>query len=271
MGAAQLATGSIFVLPLSILRLRNARSGVTMIDIKPLGPIAVCHMLWRVCVIVSVGADAVRLGLVVRAIEPLFTALLSVIFMKQTFSPLVYLALVPVVAGVGLTAIKNFEFTWPVFIAAVGYNLASSTRAILSKRAMGKDMGEKMTPGNLHAALNTMATAMLLPLSAVEEGPKIQDLDDFVYNVVASGVFFYLHSEVVFWCLGRVRPVTHAVGNTFKRVFLLAVSIIVFGTKLTCLEIMGSYLAVMGVHLYRLAGKRDGDAKDDLANVRVDK
>lgn len=59
--------------------------------------------------------------------------------------------------------------------------------------------------------------------------------------------------EVAFRCLGVVHPVTHAVGNTFKRVFLIATSIIVFKSKLTPLAAVGSFMAIAGVLLYSLA------------------
>lgn len=58
--------------------------------------------------------------------------------------------------------------------------------------------------------------------------------------------------EVAFRCLGVVHPVTHAVGNTFKRVFLIATSIIVFKSKLTPLAAFGSFMAIAGVLLYSL-------------------
>lgn len=49
-----------------------------------------------------------------------------------------------------------------------------------------------------------------------------------------------------------MHPVTHAVGNTFKRVFLIATSIIVFKSKLTPLAAVGSFMAIAGVLLYSL-------------------
>ena len=65
---------------------------------------------------------------------------------------------------------------WAALLGAMGSNLAASTRAILSKRSMGMDMGKNMNPANLYAVLTIMASAMLLPLSAMIEGPKISDL-----------------------------------------------------------------------------------------------
>lgn len=58
---------------------------------------------------------------------------------------------------------------------------------------------------------------------------------------------------MAFRCLGVVHPVTHAVGNTFKRVFLIATSIIVFGSKLTPMAAFGSFMAIAGVLCYSLA------------------
>ena len=58
----------------------------------------------------------------------------------------------------------------------MGSNLAASSRAILSKRKMGMFMGKNMNPANLYAVLTIMAATMLLPLSAIVEGPRIQNL-----------------------------------------------------------------------------------------------
>ncbi|CAN0357935.1 unnamed protein product, partial [Hapterophycus canaliculatus] len=71
---AQLVVGSIFVLPLWILKLREA-PGLTMTNVKGLSPIAMCHMLSHVCAVIGLGAGAVSFVHIVKAAEPLFTAL----------------------------------------------------------------------------------------------------------------------------------------------------------------------------------------------------
>lgn len=65
-----------------------------------------------------------------------------------------------------------------------------------------------------------------------------------------------LLSEVAFYCLDAIHPVTHAVANTVKRVFLIGVSILVFGHKLTPLGSIGSAVAIAGVLLYSLAKQK---------------
>lgn len=66
----------------------------------------------------------------------------------------------------------------------------------------------------------------------------------------------WLFSEVAFYCLNAIHPVTHAVANTVKRVFLIGVSIVVFGHKLTPLGSIGSAVAIGGVLLYSLAKQK---------------
>lgn len=70
-----------------------------------------------------------------------------------------------------------------------------------------------------------------------------------------------VRSEVAFYCLDAIHPVTHAVANTVKRVFLIGVSILVFGHKLTPLGSIGSAVAIGGVLLYSLAKQKFPDKK----------
>ncbi len=77
----------------------------------------------------------------------------------------------------------------------MGSNLAASTRAILSKRSMGMDMGGNMNPANLYAVLTIMSSVMLLPLSAMVEGPKMQDLWAETVTTPEKGYVFF----VFFW------------------------------------------------------------------------
>lgn len=50
----QLIVGSIFVLPLWVLKLREA-PGLSMTNVKGLSPIAACHMLSHVCAVIGLG------------------------------------------------------------------------------------------------------------------------------------------------------------------------------------------------------------------------
>lgn len=74
---------------------------------------------------------------------------------------------------------------------------------------------------------------------------------NLLYKVLLSGLFHYLNNEVMYLTLNRVTPVTLAVGNTMKRVFIIAASVIVLGNQVGTKSIVGSAVAISGVLLYR--------------------
>jgi Triose-phosphate Transporter family len=65
------------------------------------------------------------------------------------------------------------------------------------------------------------------------------------------------YNEVAFLALDAVHPVTHAVGNTLKRVFVIVSSVVLFKTPLTNQGIVGSAIAIIGVLIYSLVKVRD--------------
>jgi len=58
---------------------------------------------------------------------------------------------------------------------------------------------------------------------------------------------------VAMYALDAVHPITHAVGNTIKRVILILFSVIRFGTPMTQQSIIGSTIAIAGVFAYSVA------------------
>merc|ERR1712127_287526 len=71
--------------------------------------------------------------------------------------------------------------------------------------------------------------------------------------IALSGATYYLYNEVAFLALGKVNPVTHAVGNTIKRVVIIVASVIAFKTPMSTGSIIGSTIAILGTLLYSLA------------------
>ncbi|CAM9134230.1 unnamed protein product [Phaeothamnion confervicola] len=258
----QLLVGAAMVIPLWFTKLRKAPK-LDKPAVKTLTPIAFCHMASHASAVIGLGAGAVSFVHIVKAMEPFFTAFFSAVFLRQIFPIPVYLALIPVVGGVGIASLHDLSFNWVAFGGAMGSNLAASIRAIFAKRSMGKPQGENMTPANLYAVLTIMAAAMLLPLAAVFEGSRVMDMWDaalakgadpwaITKNVLASGAYFYLYNEVAFLCLDKVHPVTHAVANTFKRVFLIMTGVLVFKDKFSAQSAYGSGVAVVAVLVYSM-------------------
>ena len=76
-------------------------------------------------------------------------------------------------------------------------------------------------------------------------------------HAVLSGVCFNLFYDLSFRLLGQLHPVTHAVGNTVKRIVVIGAGAAAFGGDLGGRRgATGSALAVVGVLAYSLAKAR---------------
>jgi len=258
----QLFLGLFYVLPIWGLKIRAGPELSTENWISLL-PIGVLHTLTHLGAVVSLGAGAVSFTHIVKAAEPAVSAAISAIFLKS-FMPLpVYASLLPVMGGVAIASATELSFTWLGFGAAMVSNVASALRGILGKTTLGKPVGKNMDAANVYGVMTILATLMCLPVALLLEGNQIVPtikkfaaagkLNTLALQTALSGIFYYLYNEVAFLALDNVAPVTHAIGNTIKRVVIIIASVVVFGTTMTSQGILGSSIAIGGVLLYSLA------------------
>jgi len=269
MATLQLFVGIPYVAVLWATGLRKAPK-LSVDNVKTLIPVSLGHLGTHIGAVVSLSAGAVSFTHIIKASEPVVSAALSFVMLGAVSSWQTYLTLLPIVGGVALASLKELSFTWIGFIAAMGSNLASALRGILAKKTMGGGVGENMTEANLYAVLTILAFIAMVPISLAVESPAA--VMACINSALASGItakylwvqsllagaFYYLYNEVAFLALGRVNPVTHAVGNTIKRVVIIIASVIAFKTPISGLGIIGSSIAIAGTLLYSLAKSKFG-------------
>lgn len=129
-------------------------------DLLKLAPLAVFHSMTHVCAVISMGAGHVSFTHIVKAGEPVSTAILGMVVLQDFFSWQVYVSMLPIIAGVAITASGGEGgFQWIAFFGALGSMLGSSLRAIYSKKVMnGEPVGENLTPANMYGVLTLMST-----------------------------------------------------------------------------------------------------------------
>lgn len=251
----QLALGLFYVIPLWGLGLRKAPV-LNKEELKSLLPIAVLHSLTHLGAVVSLSAGAVSFTHIVKAAEPAVSAALSAIFMNSFLPIPVYLSLLPVMGGVAMASLTELSFTWLSFGSAMVSNVASAARGIVGKQNMGKSMGKNMDASNLYAVMQVLSTLLCLPVCFAIEGKKIVPTVNAIIaagngktlavQTLLSAAFYYLYNEVAFLALDNVAPVTHALGNTIKRVVIILTSVVVFGSTMTAQGAIGSGIAIGG-------------------------
>ena len=85
-----------------------------------------------------------------------------------------------------------------------------------------------------------------------EDSNKEQSDRATLLYILISGLFHYLNNEVMYLVLSNVHPITLAVGNTMKRVFIIVAGVIVFSTPMSIETAIGSAIGLGGVLLYSL-------------------
>jgi len=261
----QMATGVFYFVPMWILGLRKAPK-LNFSELKTLFPIALCHTGVHVGAVIALGAGAVSFAHIVKASEPVVTCLMNYLFLGQVLPLPVYLTLLPIIGGVAIASMKELSFTVLALASAMLSNVSSSARGVLSKKTMsGKKIGENLDAQNLYAVLTAMSTLVLIPAMLAIEGTGFFSAfkstvaaGDFTNKSLAvllglGGASYYAYNEVAFLALGKVNPVTHAVGNTIKRVVIIVASVVAFKTPMSTGSIIGSSIAIAGTLLYSLA------------------
>ncbi|PON79675.1 Triose phosphate/phosphoenolpyruvate translocator [Parasponia andersonii] len=223
-----------------------------------LTPVAFCHALGHVMSNVSFAAVAVSFTHTIKALEPFFNAAASQFVLGHQIPLSLWLSLAPVVIGVSMASLTELSFNWTGFISAMISNIAFTYRSIYSKKAM-----TGMDSTNVYAYISIIALLFCIPPAVIIEGPHLLQcgfkdaiakvgLYKFLSDLFWIGMFYHLYNQLATNTLERVAPLTHAVGNVLKRVFVIGFSIVVFGNKISTQTGIGTAIAIAGVALYSL-------------------
>ncbi|OEL24246.1 Triose phosphate/phosphate translocator TPT, chloroplastic [Dichanthelium oligosanthes] len=232
------------------------RAPINSTLLKLLFPVALCHALGHVTSNVSFAAVAVSFAHTIKALEPFFNAAATQFVLGQQVPLSLWLSLAPVVLGVSMASLTELSFNWTGFINAMISNISFTYRSIYSKKAM-----TDMDSTNVYAYISIIALIVCIPPALIIEGPQLMQhgfneaitkvgLQKFVTDLFLVGLFYHLYNQVATNTLERVAPLTHAVGNVLKRVFVIGFSIIAFGNRITTQTGIGTCIAIAGVAVY---------------------
>ncbi|KAL2519292.1 Triose phosphate/phosphate translocator TPT [Abeliophyllum distichum] len=241
-----------------------------------LTPVAFCHALGHVMSNVSFAAVAVSFTHTIKALEPFFNAAASQFVLGHQIPFSLWMSLAPVVIGVSMASLTELSFNWTGFISAMISNIAFTYRSIYSKKAM-----TGMDSTNVYAYISIIALVFCLPPAIFIEGPQLMQygfkdalakvgLNKFLSDLFWIGMFYHLYNQVATNTLERVAPLTHAVGNVLKRVFVIGFSIVVFGNRISTQTGIGTAIAIAGVAIYSLIKANIEEGKTEgCSNSRI--
>ncbi|KAF8726016.1 hypothetical protein HU200_020600 [Digitaria exilis] len=264
----QFASGSFYITLMWLLNL-HPRPRLSLKQYAKILPLALIHMLGNVFTNVSLGKVAVSFTHTIKAMEPFFSVLLSVLFLGETPSILVLGSLVPIVGGVVLASMTEVSFNWIGFWSAMASNLTNQSRNVFSKKLLA-DKEDSLDDINLFSIMTVMAFLLSAPLMLSVEGIKFSpsylqsagvNIKELCVKAALAGTCFHFYQQVSYSLLARVSPVTHSVTNSLKRVVVIVSTVLFFRTPISPINALGTGVALAGVFLYSQLRKAKPKAK----------
>ncbi|XP_066603359.1 solute carrier family 35 member E1 homolog [Prorops nasuta] len=223
-------------------------------------PLALGKFIATVFSHVSIWKVPVSYAHTVKATMPLFTVVLSRVILKEKQTMKVYLSIVPIVTGVAIATLTELSFNMIGLLSALTSTMALSLQHIYSKKVL-HDTGVHHL--RLLLLLGRLALFMFLPIWLLYELPKLiydpiaetsAEIDSNIIGLlIFDGILNWLQNIVAFSVLSIATPLTYAVANASKRIFVIAVTLLVLGNPVTWVNILGMTLAIFGVLCYNKA------------------
>jgi len=264
---AQMAIGSVYALALWVAPEARPFPKLTMAQFLKMAPVGFFSAAAHAATVFSLTAGAVSFAQVVKAAEPAFAAAVGYLVYGKTVSKAKIAMLFPIIGGICIASAQELDFTIGALVAASGANLAAAFKGAESKKVMEELKAAGLTPGNAYAIQTLWASIILVPLIFIMgEASKLSTLvgywnadgtpgsaGSFRYNMLMSGLTFYLYNEVSTLALDKLSGVTHSVANTAKRAIIIVGCAIAFGESLAPLKLLGCTVAILGTFLYAVA------------------
>jgi solute carrier family 35 protein E1 len=263
----QLVVGSVYALALWVAPDARTPPKISFQQFMSLAPLGFFAAAAHAGAVYAMTAGAVSFGQIVKAGEPIFAAAIGFLVYGKSESKAKIFCLVPVIGGIAIASAKELDFTMGSLIAASTANVASAFRGAENKKVM-KDLGDAVgSVGNAYALTTLWATFLIFPMifisgeyAKIDEYMKIWNADgkpgtdgNLRYNLVMSGLTFYLYNEVSTLALKSLSGVSHSVANTAKRAVVIVGSAIAFGEDMGFMKSLGCSIAIGGTFLYAIA------------------
>jgi len=240
---------------------------VTKADLIKSIPLGFCSAGAHAATVFALGGDPL-FGQIVKSAEPVLAAVVGTFAYGKAPSFNKVMCLPVIVGGVAFASLKKgadgsyslkFDTTALVF-GMLANAFAAFKGGENSKLLSDKGVAERYGGvGNQFAVTQILGFVILLPIMFATEGKmfpvfleKLTSDFDLQFNLIMSGLSFYIYNELATYTLKVTGAVTASVANTAKRVIVMVYMAAVTGKALTDEQKLGSGIAISGVLLYSL-------------------
>ena len=238
---------------------------ITKSDLVATLPVGFCSAVAHSAGVFCLGA-APLFGQIVKAGEPVMSALVNTFFYGKPPSKAKFVCLLFIVGGVAFASLKKddtgaykLKFDQTALLFGMIGNTFAAFKGSENKKLMTKE-GVKdryATVANQFAVTEVLAFFISVPVMMATEGPKwgefvelLMTSRDLQLGLAISGMSFYLYNELATMTIKATGAVTSSVANTAKRVIVMVYMAAVTGKVLTEEQKIGAAIAIGFVLVY---------------------
>ncbi|GAN09056.1 conserved hypothetical protein [Mucor ambiguus] len=200
---------------------------------------------------VSLNLVTVPFHQVVRAMTPVFTVMLSIMFLKKSYSTMTYISLLPVVLGVAFATFGEYNYTRLGFVLTVlGTVLAAIKTVVTNRVQVGRlklhplDLLLRMSP---LAFVQTMVYSYVTgEMAEVTEFCRTRLTMSLCFALLINGVMAFFLNVVSFTANKKTSALTMTVAGNVKQVLSIILAVIIFNLNITFTNLIGIMLTLAG-------------------------
>merc|ERR1712060_953533 len=227
-------------------------------------PVGFCSAAAHSAGVFCLGADPL-FGQIVKAGEPVLSALVNTVFYGKAPSFAKTLCLFPIVGGVAFASLKKIDgayalkFDQTALVFGMIGNAFAAFKGSENKKLMSMPGVKEAYAGvaNQFAVTEILAFLISLPVMFATEGAKFGEFCSLLMSsrelqigFAVSGMSFYLYNELATMTIKATGAVTSSVANTAKRVIVMVYMAAVTGKQLTEEQKIGAAVAIGFVLVY---------------------
>ncbi|KAI8138729.1 triose-phosphate transporter family-domain-containing protein [Fennellomyces sp. T-0311] len=200
---------------------------------------------------VSLNLVTVPFHQVVRAMTPVFTIMLSVMFLSKNYSTMTYISLFPVVAGVAFATFGDYNYTgMGFFLTVLGTVLAAVKTVVTNRVQVGR---LKLHPLDLLLRMSPLAFAQTLiysyatgEMALVREFYQTEFTWTLFFALLVNGIIAFFLNVVSFTANKKTSALTMTVAGNVKQVLSIVLAVIIFKLHITWMNAWGILLTLAG-------------------------
>ncbi|KAF9366636.1 UAA transporter [Mortierella sp. NVP85] len=211
---------------------------------------------------VSLNEVSVAFHQVVRAMTPVFTIAISLLFYRKRYSSKTYLSLVPLLLGVYMATVGDYSYTaMGFFLTVLGTVLAAVKTVVTNRIQVGKlklhplDLLLRMSP--LAFVQTVIFSWMKGELDEVVSWCKTEISYKLVLALTVNGIIAFLLNYVSFTANKKTSALTMTVAANVKQVLSIVIAVVVFNTKIGFLNGLGIVMTLLGGACYSYVDLRE--------------